>query len=121
MTEELTTFQFERELCVIASSPAFAHLEKWYAERLVRRILAASNPVQAAAELGVTMQGAAALLLAIQNAAHDVRKRNEVTHDSRSQRRGRRAAQAAGATAAGGNGSGAGGAGEQATGTAATG
>jgi hypothetical protein len=104
MTEELTPFEFERQLCVIAGNPAFAHLERWYAERLVRRILAAGNPVQAAADLSLSMQGAAALLLAIQNAAHDARKRNEgMTHDSSSQRRGRRAAQAAGSTAAGGN------------------
>ena len=112
---ELTPFEFERQLSVIAGNPAFAHIERWYADRLVRRILAAGNPVQAAADLAVTMQGAAALLLAIQNAAHDVRKRNEdVKHDSSSQRRGRRASQAAGSSAAGGNTAGASRTGEQA-------
>ena len=116
MTDELTPFEFERQLSVIAGNPAFAHIERWYAERVVRRILAAGNPAQAAADLSLSLQGAAALLLAIQNAAHDVRKRNEdMTHEhSSSQRRGRRAAQAAGSTAAGGNTAGAAGTGKQA-------
>jgi hypothetical protein len=121
MSEELTPFEFERQLGVIASNPAFSHIERWYSERLVRRILAAGNPVQAAADLSLSLQGASALLLAIQNAAHEVRKRNEgMTHDSSSQRRGRRAAQAAGPTAAGGDTAGAGGTGKQAAGEAGT-
>lgn len=67
---KITREQFEQELRKIVASPAWAELPGWFTETLVRRVIRSSQPLHghSAEQAQRDQAGAAALMLAIENA-----------------------------------------------------